>query len=68
MGAATTNGCCQDAWVWTGTNLRPVALSGAPDFWTEGGLAFDPVRKQMVLFGGANPFTPTVSAETWLLY
>lgn len=56
-----------DTWEWDGTQWQRVANSG-PAPRTGHTLAYDPVRRRIVLFGGiqhfwANP--PTVYADTW---
>ena len=41
-----------DAWEWDGTTWTPIATDRAPSPRTGGGMVHDPVRRELVLFGG----------------
>lgn len=53
-----------DTWVWDGTNWTEKAPSTAPSPRADAQMAYDPVSRKLVLFGGAAE-TATESDETW---
>jgi hypothetical protein len=55
-----------DYWEWDGTTWTQVPTTGSPSPRAYAAMAYDPVRKSLILFGGVNNETGQ-SAETWEL-
>ena len=53
-----------DAWEWDGTAWKQLASSRTPPARENGGLAFDPSRDELVLFGGYAGF---YLSDLWML-
>ena len=47
-----TTGCLSDTWLWTGRNWHQASPSVSPPCRYSGGLAYSPLGKQLILFGG----------------
>ena len=54
----------QDTWLWNGVDWQTVTTTVSPPAVYSFGMTYDPARDVVVRFGG---FSPTNSAETWLL-
>ena len=58
-----------DTWTWDGTNWTSVATAvppAAPSPRDSGGMAFDSIRNQVVLFGGENGNFEEDFGDTWI--
>jgi len=55
----------QDTWEWDGTKWTQVGASGGPPARSGHGMAYDGVRKKVVLFGGGVTFVGTIFNDTW---
>jgi hypothetical protein len=57
-----------DLWEWDGSKWSKVAADVQPTARMDAGLAYDPARKSLILFGGQNTYssyTATVFNDTW---
>ncbi|MBL8898806.1 MAG: hypothetical protein JNM84_14300 [Planctomycetes bacterium] len=60
-GAVNGSGLRRDLWEWDGTSWTNRTPTTTPAARFRGGLAYDPVRKRCLLFGGFTPFRN----DTW---
>jgi hypothetical protein len=60
---ATSCSCLGDTWEWDGMGWKQVMTSPSPPALTGARLAYDPLRGELVLFGGIADGTTT--AQTW---
>ena len=54
-----------DTWAWNGTTWRLLTTSHAPPARTAAVFAWDPVRREAILFGGSASATATTLSDTW---
>jgi hypothetical protein len=54
-----------DLWEWDGKAWAQVAADVRPPARSDAGLAYDPARKSLILFGGANYDVSTTYGDTW---
>jgi hypothetical protein len=54
-----------DLWEWNGTSWAQVTSTKGPSARSDAGLAYDPVRKSLILFGGTTYYGSDTSGETW---
>jgi hypothetical protein len=54
-----------DLWEWNGSTWARVATTVRPPARADAGLAYDPVRKSLILFGGTNAYGSQIFADTW---
>lgn len=55
-----------DTWVWDGTNWMQLNPTTSPPRRTQAEMAFDAVRREVVLFGGYNGNEGTRYTDTWV--
>jgi len=55
----------QDTWGWNGTKWTKLAAGGGPAARSSHGMAYDIVRKKVVLFGGGITFVRPFLNDTW---
>ena len=60
-----TTTALDDLWAWDGTTWAQVATAGGPMARGDAGLAYDPVRKSLILFGGTSYYGSQVFSDTW---
>jgi len=63
--SSNTNTTLDDTWVWDGTNWTEIVGATHPSTRHHPSMAYDPVRKQTVLFGGRS--ANTFFGDTWVL-
>ena len=61
----TSGQSLNDLWEWDGKTWAQVSADVRPPARTEAGLAYDPARKSLILFGGADSYTSTTYGDTW---
>jgi hypothetical protein len=54
-----------DLWEWDGKTWTQEAASTRPPARTDAGLAYDPARKSLILFGGSDYYASTTYGDTW---
>ncbi len=55
----------QDTWAWNGTKWTELAVGGGPTARNTSGMAYDGMRKKVVLFGGGVVFVRPELNDTW---
>jgi hypothetical protein len=65
-GYGTTSGqSLDDLWAWDGKTWTQVTASVRPPAREDAGLAYDPTRKSLILYGGAEYSASTTYGDTW---
>jgi hypothetical protein len=54
-----------DLWEWDGKTWAPVVAAAQPPARVDAGMAYDPVRKSLILFGGTDYNGSTTYGDTW---
>jgi hypothetical protein len=54
-----------DLWEWDGKTWAQVAADVRPPARSDAGLAYDPARKSLILYGGAYSYSGTTYGDTW---
>jgi cysteine-rich repeat protein len=54
-----------DTWTWDGTNWTQVTTGTAPSAREGAAMAYDPLRKRTVLFGGSTGVFGVILGDTW---
>jgi hypothetical protein len=61
----TTGQSLDDLWEWDGKTWAQVTVSARPPARVDAGLAYDPTRKSLILYGGAEYYASTTYGDTW---
>jgi hypothetical protein len=64
-GYDTTGATLDDLWEWDGKTWAQVTADISPPPRSDAALAYDPIRKSLILFGGTNYYGQTVYGDTW---
>jgi MYXO-CTERM domain-containing protein len=62
---AMTGQVLDELWAWDGKTWAQVAANVRPPARSDAGLAYDPARKSLILYGGNDNYSGTAFGDTW---